>query len=81
MSETATLPAYADGEMLKVWCEHEGTWHHHGLGNGSGHRIAHCTCEASPFAKTGYTLELVPGPAPKHRCGSDSRCRTCRKSR
>lgn len=25
-----TLPAYRDGKLLLVWCEHEHLWHQHG---------------------------------------------------
>ncbi|GAA2726332.1 hypothetical protein [Actinocorallia aurantiaca] len=73
------LPAYRDGSTLRVWCEHERTWHVHGLP--AGPRASHCRCESSPL-RGGYDLEEA-GPfttAIREQHGRERRgshCPTC----
>ncbi|MEA1835179.1 hypothetical protein U8607_24130 [Methylobacterium durans] len=51
------LPAAAHHAARAVtWCPYCEKIHYHGPV--SGHRVAHCTAEGSPYAATGYDLDL-----------------------
>ena len=67
------LPAYPDGDSLRVWCAHCRTWHYHGARY--GHRAAHCRLPGSPYRPSGYVLtkpakmpgQAIPQPAERGR--------------
>jgi len=48
------------GKRWRVWCEHCGVHHLHGVGE--GHREAHCNDPASPYWRTGYNIAATPNP-------------------
>lgn len=56
------LDAYrtSGGRQLTVWCAHDRVWHTHGavgpgVGDGNGHRVAHCATP-TPYRDNGYIL-------------------------
>jgi hypothetical protein len=51
------LPAYRDGDQLRVWCDHEQKWHLHDTGD--GFRLADCDCKDSPLMANGYEVHEV----------------------
>lgn len=66
LTTTPVLLAYPGSSGgWRVWCDWCERWHTHGAGE--GHRVAHCACRKSPYADSGYRLELADGPAPKRR--------------
>jgi hypothetical protein len=49
-----TLHAYRTPGGLRVFCPACRRWHRHSARG--GHRVAHCTSDASPYAVSGYVL-------------------------
>jgi len=48
-----------DGRV-RVWCTHCRAWHYHGAAD--GHRAARCHKPDSPYAETGYIIEVQGRP-------------------
>lgn len=58
VDDIPVLPAErVNGVQLKVYCEHCGGYHYHGLGD--GHRIAHCMDRTSDYYRTGYFIHEI----------------------
>jgi len=57
---TPVLLAKRKAGTLHVWCVYCRREHQHGIGGGSGHRVAHCADRDSPYRRSGYVLYVVP---------------------